>query len=232
MKPTPNQFGNYQKLFDYYNDKMFGGFLPNVLLNFSRKNQTAGFFARNTWKDNEGKKCHEISINPSSLCHGKKYVIQTLVHEMCHLWQFELGKPSRSGYHNKQWANKMESMGLMPSDTGQEGGKRTGQQMSDYLIPEGKLLQVIQKMPDKIWLPLKSLEYMSAQQITDILNELEENDGFGEMIPEENPKPKNKNKVKYTCDGCDLKVWGKEDIYVICGECGTELESNLSVPKT
>ena len=40
-----------------------------------------------------------------------------LAHEMTHLWQFHYGKPSRSGYHNKQQANIMGSMGSMPPDT-------------------------------------------------------------------------------------------------------------------
>lgn len=61
-------------------------------------------------------------------------VMQTLVHEMVHLWQYHFGKPGRRGYHNKEWANKMESIGLMPSSTGQPGGKRTGDKMADYII--------------------------------------------------------------------------------------------------
>lgn len=226
MKPTTEQFESYQKLFDYFNEHLFGGFLPNVILNFSRKNQVAGFFSRNSWKYNEGKECHEISINPTSLCHGKKYVIQTLVHEMCHLWQHEFGKPSRTGYHNKQWSHKMESCGLMPSDTGKEGGNMTGQKMSDYLLPGGKLEKLIEAMPEEIWLPLKSLEYMPEEIIDEILSELEDNDVFGEMVAIKNPKPKSKNKVKFSCPGCGLNVWGKETVRVICADCGVLLERN------
>ena len=39
-------------------------------------------------------------------------ILGTLVHEMCHQWQHELGNPSRSGYHNKEWGNKMKEVGL------------------------------------------------------------------------------------------------------------------------
>ncbi len=36
----------------------------------------------------------------------------------------------------------MESIGLMSSDPGKPGGKRTGRKMSDYSIPGGKFLDV------------------------------------------------------------------------------------------
>ena len=36
----------------------------------------------------------------------------TLVHEMVHFWQQEFGTPSRRGYHNREWADKMEALGL------------------------------------------------------------------------------------------------------------------------
>ena len=56
---------------------------------------------------------------------------------MVHLWQHHFGKPSRAGYHNKEWAEKMHAVGLHPSDTGQPGGKETGQQMTHYIAPGG-----------------------------------------------------------------------------------------------
>ena len=35
-----------------------------------------------------------------------------LVHEMVHLWHHHEGKPSRSGYHNTDWADKMATVGV------------------------------------------------------------------------------------------------------------------------
>ncbi len=57
---------------------------------------------------------------------------------MCHLWQHHFGTPSRTGYHNKEWAAKMREVGLIPSDTGKPGGKDTGQKVSDYLEEGGR----------------------------------------------------------------------------------------------
>jgi hypothetical protein len=40
--------------------------------------------------------------------------MSTLVHEQCHQQQAEQGRPSRSGYHNKEWSQKMLAIGLQP----------------------------------------------------------------------------------------------------------------------
>jgi len=85
-------------------------------------------------------------------------VYSTLVHEQCHIWQYTLGMPSRPGYHNKEWANKMIAVGLMPSTTGKPGGKIVGQGMSDYPIENGVFLKALDKMPDRLKFPFISTE--------------------------------------------------------------------------
>ncbi len=97
MKPTEQQFLAYQKIFNYFNDQLFDGQLPDVILNFSRMANTHGFFAPERWEDHQKVRSHEISLNPHTLGRSPKEVLATLVHEMCHLWQESFGKPSRSG---------------------------------------------------------------------------------------------------------------------------------------
>ena len=49
--PTGEQFAAYQALVRYFNDQLFAGALPPVLLNFSRKGrQVRGFFAPDRWE--------------------------------------------------------------------------------------------------------------------------------------------------------------------------------------
>ena len=124
-----------------------------------------------TWmKDREGNTTHEININPVYMAMATDLnICQTLVHEMVHLWQYEFGKPSRAGYHNKEWAAKMEVVGLMPSDTGKPGGKKTGQQMDDYPIEKGKFEKAFKKMPKDILLPFKSSEFTTDLSFLDAL---------------------------------------------------------------
>ncbi|WP_374762256.1 hypothetical protein [Massilia scottii] len=61
---------------------------------------------------------------------------------MCHLWQHQHGTPARRRYHDKEWGDKMEAIGLMPSATGVPGGKKTGDKMADYPIEGGRFLEV------------------------------------------------------------------------------------------
>jgi predicted SprT family Zn-dependent metalloprotease len=80
----------------------------------------------------------EIAMNPVYFSiRTIKATLSTLVHEMVHQWQFHFGEPGRRGYHNKQWAARMERVGLMPSDTGEPGGRKVGQSMTHYIIAGG-----------------------------------------------------------------------------------------------
>lgn len=212
-EPTKDQFSKYQALYDYFNEKLYEGKLPSIILNFSRKANAAGFFAPDRWisvQDNE--KTHEISINPAYIATVDFIeVCQTLVHEQAHLWQMVFGKPSRTGYHNKQWADKMEGMGLMPSSTGEEGGKKLGQKMSDYIIKGGLFEVIFQKLPKDITLPWVANEGMLKPTDEEL-----ENGSIKE--------PKVKSKIKYSCGGCGMNVWGKPDIEVYCKKCEQYLQ--------
>ena len=72
--------------------------------------------------------------------------MSTLVHEMTHHWQNHAGTPSPSNPHNKEWADKMVSMGLQPSHTGLPGGRKTGRSMSDYILPDGPFLSACREL--------------------------------------------------------------------------------------
>ena len=141
-QPTIDLYTLFCTAFEHFNKRLFGGALPNVIITMQRKNKTMGYFSKNRWADASGQTFHEIAVNPTYFAgHKLIEVLQTIVHEQCHLWQEEFGTPSRRTYHNSEWAHKMESVGLMPSSTGKPGGSRTGQTMSDYPISGGHFLQ-------------------------------------------------------------------------------------------
>lgn len=194
---TEAQFTAVQNIYQYFNKTLFGDTLNNCLLNFSRKSKAMGFFAPNRWgKENEKANIHEISLNPEFLKLGIQESLQTLVHEMCHLWQHDHGKPS-AGYHNKEWARKMEEVGLTPSNTGKPGGKKTGKNMADYATEDGIFLEVVAAMPKEFIYPFVCI---------------------AEMQPSKETKAK-KNKTKYTCPGCEANIWGKDGLRVECTDC-------------
>jgi ribosomal protein S27AE len=84
-------------------------------------------------------------------------------------------------------------LGLMPSDTGAPGGKRTGQRVSHYVIPDGAFAHAFAAR--KFAVPYY--------------------DRAGES-----GVTRKKRKVAYTCPSCDDKVWGKPDVQPHCGKCG------------
>ena len=200
--PTKAQFEAYEKMFGYFNERLFVGELPACLLNFSRRTRTNGFFAPERWERGKDVR-HEISLNPATLKSRKPVeVASTLVHEMVHLWQQECGSPSRSGYHNAEWAAKMETVGLVPTDTGEEGGKKTGQRMTHLIAPEGPFVKAFRTMPKEYTLP------WSCEEPED-----------------ERAKKSVKNKVKYTCPGCGTNVWGKPELAITCNDCEETFEA-------
>lgn len=201
--PTPEQYGNLQAAYTYFNDTLFNGELSACLLTFGRDvKKCYGYFHANQWanKDDNDITVHTISLTPMHLCRPLRDVFGTLVHEMVHLWQEDHGqKKSRTGYHNREWAEKMKEVGLYPSSTGEEGGKETGQKCSHYILDGGAYDQAFKKLPDAI-----GLAWLGVQAPT---------------------KLKKKDKVKYQCPGCDAKVWGKPEMSIRCEECNESFET-------
>lgn len=199
MTPTTSQWNAYQAAFDHFNATLFDGCLAPVVLNFSRKAKSYGFFAPDRWVGDggEGQEYSEISLNPTHL--AERPLIEsmsTLVHEMVHAWQYQHGLYPRRPYHNRQWAAKMKECGLYPSDTGAPGGRETGQRMTHYVIPGGVYEAAFRSLPPEALLPLVC------------------RDGTAPA------KKKARNKVKYSCDGCGCNVWGKPEIRITCDGCG------------
>lgn len=218
--PTEQQFNALNQAYQYFNRELFGGQLPGCILTFSRKRNAHGFMAPGRWRrvDEQEHSTHEIALTHITLYREPIKVFSTLVHEEVHLWQFEFGSPSRGGYHNQEWAEKMEEVGLMPSDTGEPGGKKTGQHMTHYIIPGGRYEQAFNAMPETFLLPFTSLE---GDLVKSMLA------GTAGTSPEPEPgkttstplSPPARNKTKYTCPGCQKNVWGKPDLNLICGDC-------------
>ena len=105
----------------------------------SAGNRSYGYFWGQRFATRDGVEIYdEIALNPRHFKNRTtEQTLSTLVHEMVHLWQHHFGKPSRSAYHNRQWAAMMKEVDLFPSTTGEPGGRQTGQTCSHYIIPSG-----------------------------------------------------------------------------------------------
>lgn len=195
-KVAIDQIKSFQEIFDFFNDNLFGGELPAVILNFSRSGaKTIAFFKPNTWSP-DGKKdadfLPELSLAPRFLYRDKKETFSTIVHEQCHLWQHTFGKKkSRAGYHNQEWANKMLELGLKPISG---NGGMTGQSVTHEIMEGGKFEQAFNDIEKELKLPF--------------------------LVLNEDRKGKSKQtRSKYSCDKCCAIVYGKHDLKLICGLC-------------
>lgn len=182
--------------YTFFNKSFFDGKLPACMITYQNKSRkNLGYFWANRFKSRGGNKLvPEIALNSDNFeGRSDREILSTLVHEMCHAWQFAYGKPSRNGYHNKEWGTKMKECGLYPSNTGSKGGKETGQQMTHYILSDGNFVKYATKFLSNTRLHWSSI---APQKLTKI-----------------------NTKVGYVCIDCDMKVWGKAGLLVSCGYC-------------
>jgi hypothetical protein len=207
MKPTTETYSALQTAYEFFNRELFGGVLPECLITLQRKEKRVyGYFWGQRFEEIGGEqKTDEIAMNPQHFSRrSMEQVLSTLVHEMVHQWQEHKGTPSRKSYHNRQWAEKMESLGLMPSDTGAPGGKKTGQKVSHYIIPGGPFARVCALLLSD------GFRLAWGEIIAEVADDEEEGSGTG--------KGKT-TRVKFTCPACRANAWGKPDLKLICGVC-------------
>ena len=166
-----------------------------------RKRGAAGYYCFGQFAEIAGdSKVDEISLNPTLLDRPERDVLATLVHEMVHLWQYHFGNPSRGGYHNREWATEMERVGLIPSDTGKVGGKRTGQRMTHYIADGGSFAVSYESLRSRGFLKWSAVKQASCTR-----------------------KPS--DKIKYSCKVCGLNAWGKPGIQIACLDCNPSTNS-------
>ncbi len=188
-----------QKAFDHFNATLFGGKLPSCLITLQRKRGAYGYFSprRFTYASNPDRATDEIALNPSHF--GERAadeVLSTLVHEMVHLWQQHFGTPGRGRYHNAEWAAKMREIGLIPTDTGEPGGKDTGDRVT-HLIEAGASFARACEVLTKERLSLRWYDQHRSAGATKKAN----------------------TRAKFTCSGCGLNAWAKPDATLVCGAC-------------
>jgi predicted SprT family Zn-dependent metalloprotease len=150
VSPTNQTYQSLLYAYNFFNQALFDTTLPPVVFTYHRQNRVMGYASFERWVNQEKQFVDEIAINPEYFAKFPLMEIcQTLVHEMCHIWQAHHGKPGRRGYHNQEWADKMISIGLMPSSSGKPGGNKTGESMMDYVLLDGKFLRSSRRLVRK-----------------------------------------------------------------------------------
>lgn len=239
--PTIEAYSEIQAAFDHFNETLFNSELAPPLFTFQRERRTYGYCSRQRFVSrSNGEFVDEIAINPSYFAiRSIRDTLSTLVHEMVHQWQNKYGKPGRRGYHNKEWAEKMELIGLMPSNNGEPGGKKTGEQMTHYIICGASFdlscealltTEFTLSWLDRYPAERPALSEPAARTIDELttgaaedpdlakkyldLDELPEISGV--VLPSTETINRS-NRDKYYCDECAGQVWSKPGMLLFCG---------------
>jgi len=199
--------------FVFFNERLFGGRVRRCLVTLQRHRDSAGYFAAQRFETRDGSiVIDEIALNPE-LFHERSVtnIFSTLVHEQVHALQFQYGHPSSGGYHNKEWGDWMERIGLIPSHTGAEGGRRTGVHMSHYIQHEGLFALVC-----------ADLVAQSTVSFVDRWRAQATRAGFDTVSGGNNhkrDKSKATSKTRFSCPGCKANAWGKPELRIDCRPC-------------
>lgn len=197
VKHTREEYSLLYDAYDALNARFFESTLPRCVITLQHSRSCYGYYHQEKFVElGSGRPTHEIALNPDDFDRSETDVLATLLHEMCHCWQAEFGKPSRSGYHNKEWAEKMLDVGLELQAVGKPAGQQTGQKVSHRIVPTGAFLSF-------------ATGYLSKQKL--LL--------FKSYRDVDDKKPTRNSKTKYTCPYCGQNAWAKPAAELLCGVC-------------
>lgn len=234
IKPTAEMSAELQAAFDHFNENLFGGDIPPTLLTLQRQKMTAGYFTAEGWVNRKGaQKIYEIALNPQYFAvQTLTESMKTLVLQMTFAWQKHFGQPGRRRYANKNYAEKLQSIGLMPSHTGKPGGRMTGEKIDAYVIEGGLFERACEKLlTESFALSWLDRFPVTVQELSRVLHQLPEETRIGLTEDEvkkldikvvEKAEPAS-GQCRYHCPLCLKRVWGKkgmegEFVHVPCGQ--------------
>lgn len=210
---TSRSAGYLEKIFRAINADSFGGVIEEPIITIQT---TPGAYGHvtvgKTWKRGEDLR-HELNIAADWLDRPIEDVVATMIHEMVHLYNIQMGIQdcSRGGsYHNKKFKAEAEKHMLKIDKSEKYGWTITS--------PTDELLEYIL---EKGWEELE----MSRNIHFGIsgIGGGKVSGGSGGVQGGE-VKPKGSNSRKYVCPGCRAIVRATRDLEIICKPCMLEFE--------
>ena len=206
--PTRRTYTSLDAAFDHFNRELFAGQLPACLITMQRHKGAYGYFSGDRFASTADPQevTDEIALNPAHFASRPTAdTLSTLAHEMAHLWQHHFGTPSRTGYHNGEWAAKMREIGLIPVSLDHPGNE-TGQKVSHHVEQGGRFERAC-----------------TAYLATGTAFLYHDRAGDGDAAATR--KKKAASKTKYTCPACGMNAWAKPAARLVCGDCSLKLKA-------
>ena len=242
--PTLDLYVTLERAYDHFNAELFGDGLTPCLISLRSSSRVYGYHHHRRFIAPDGAEVDELGLHPGFFAlRPVEEVLSTLVHEMAHHWQNHHGTPTRSTAHNREWAAKMDELGLVPSSSGLPGGKRTGRSVSHWIRPQGAFLVSCRRLLESgfrlPWLdrhapgPVDcSVHRQAALKAAGVDLPLSEPpgallpapaDGLAALVSP--PPRRGADRVRFTCAACKTTAWAKAQTPLRCGVCGEGLQA-------
>ena len=200
--------GYLNKLFDLLNAEFFESVLSRPTITIQSTPKAYGHFSlrEDTWISKRGG-THEINIGAGTLARPIEEVTATLLHEMVHYYNYEMGIQDCSRgntYHNRRFKEAAEAHSLIVSHSDKYGWSHTS--------PGDALL-----------------EFVLDNGLTDILINRNEFTGFRitgtgtHSGAEGGPPPRTASTRKYRCPCCGNSVRATKTVRIACMDCGVQM---------
>ena len=200
--------GYLNKVFDLLNAEFFENTLSRPTITIQSTPKAYGHFSlrEDTWISKLGS-THEINIGAGTLSRPIEEVAATLLHEMVHYYNYEMGIQDCSRgntYHNRRFKEAAEARGLIVTHSDKYGWSHTS--------PSDRLMEVILDN-DLTDILINRNEY-TGYRITGTGT----HSGAGAVLP-----PKRSSTRKYICPCCGMSVRATRAVHVACMDCDMQL---------
>jgi hypothetical protein len=127
---TQRLIAELYRAFNYFNKTFADNELPDVIITIQNKGRrnALGWFGNDFWQDKlTTNAVGEINLSAEYMSRGPEECLETLLHEMAHLWNASNGIKDCSGsqYHNKRFKIAAERFGLVVKRHGSKGWATT-----------------------------------------------------------------------------------------------------------
>ncbi|WP_155831825.1 hypothetical protein [Hylemonella gracilis] len=236
VNPTRGFYAYLESAGEVFNQKLFGNTLPAPLFTLRRHGHGLGYFSGRRWSAGSGKRVNEITLNPELFAQRPLLtLLLTIVQAQCDMWQHLHGEPSRPGYRNAQWTRKMIDIGIKPVSRDEQSQRQTGQGLDLIPQPGGKFLAACAEIAGDSGRPPFSERWLKSEitperpladlpkDISKLLSSPVGPAVIDPQLQEQMDLKEAKRKIKYTCLNCDVNVWGRPNLALICALCGEKL---------
>ena len=197
---TSRAAGYLEKMFRALNRRYFGNVLEEPVITIQSTRRAYGHVTvSKAWRRQDGGMRHELNIAAGTLDRPIENVVATLLHEMVHLYNMQMGiqDTSRGGtYHNKRFRDAAVARDLAISYDSRIGWSITEptETLINVIIEEG-------------WTDIQMGRF----------------DDFAPSGAGSTPKVRGTGTTsstrKYCCPGCRCSIRATKAVNIICGDC-------------